>query len=89
MSEVNKLNDDQLNAVSGGAGKTKYGYPYDDAGNVTYTDKTGQSLRINSADWKWLLSQYNGNLNDPEYYLSTVPAKDLNVILDDHHAGKR
>ena len=91
MSEINKLNDDVLENVSGGvtAGKTKWGFPYDSNGTVTYTDKSGQSLKINAADWKWLLGQYNGPIQDPEYYLSTVPAKDLSTILDQHHSGLR
>ncbi len=88
MSEVNKLNDDQLENVSGGAGVTKWGFPYDDAGTVTYTDKSGASIKINKADWQWLLGKYKGPIEDPEYYLSTVPAKDITTILNDHHAGK-
>lgn len=89
MSEINKLNDEILEGVSGGAGKTKWGFPYEDNGTVHYSDKTGGKLDISAADWKWLLSQYNGPIGDPEYYLSTVPAKDLSQILDQHHSGKR
>ena len=89
MSDVTKLNDEQLSGVSGGAGKTKWGFPYDDKGTVTYTDKQGNSMKINATDWKWLLGQYKGPIEDPEYYLSTVPAKDLQTILDQHHAGQR
>ena len=80
-----KLNDEMLEGVSGGAGKTKWGFPYDDQGTVTYSDKSGATMKISAADWKWLLGQYKGPIEDPEYYLSTVPVKDLNVILNDHH----
>ena len=89
MSELNKINDEALSGVTGGAGVTKWGFPYDDKGTVSYTDKSGGKLQINAADWKWLLTQYSGPNNDPEYYLSTVPAKDLTVILNEHHEGKR
>ncbi len=89
MSEVKKLGDEALDEINGGAGVTKWGFPYDNKGTVTYTDKTGASMQINAADWKWLLGQYHGSIDDPEYYLSTVPAKDLNVILTEHHQGKR
>ncbi|MCR5746140.1 MAG: hypothetical protein K6G03_00345 [Lachnospiraceae bacterium] len=89
MGASGKLNDDQLDGVSGGAGKTKWGFPYDNNGTVTYSDKTGAKMSISAADWKWLLSQYNGPIGDPEYYLSTVPTKDLTNLLNDHHAGRR
>ncbi len=87
MSGNNRLNDEQLNEVSGGAGKTKYGYNYDNAGTVTFTDQTGAAIKISAADWKWLLGKYNGPINDPEYYLSTVPVKDVSSILNQHHNG--
>ena len=87
MSDPNKLNDDQLDSVSGGAGKTKYGYAYDNSGTVTFTDQTGASIKIGAADWKWLLSKYKGPVDDPEYYLSTVPVKDVSSILNQHHNG--
>lgn len=86
MSDTEKrLSEEQLENVSGGAGKTKWGFPYDNNGTVTYTDKQGNSIKINAADWKWLLGQYNGPIGDPEYYLSTVPAKDISSILAQHH----
>ncbi len=89
MSEINKLNDEQLSNVSGGAGKTKWGYDYDNKGVVTFVDKDGKdSIKISPADWKWLMTQYNGNINDPEYYLSTVPVKDVRSILQQHHNGQ-
>ncbi|MBQ4481982.1 MAG: hypothetical protein II966_02005 [Lachnospiraceae bacterium] len=89
MSEIERISDEALEEVSGGAGVTKWGFPYDDKGTVTYTDKTGASMKINAADWKWLLGQYHGSINDPEYYLSTVPTHDLSIILNEHHQGKR
>ncbi len=84
MSDINKISDDALDSVSGGAGTTKWGFKYDDNGTVDF-----KGLKISSADWKWLMTQYNGNINDPEYYLSTVPAHDVNIILNEHHEGKR
>ena len=90
MSDVKKLNEEQLNEVTGGAGKTKWGYSYDNKGTVTFTDKQGAgSIQISAADWKWPLGQYNGPVGDPEYYLSTVPVKDVSEILDQHHKGLR
>lgn len=80
-----KLSDEELENVSGGAGKTKWGFYYDDKGTVTFVDKQNNELKISAADWKWLLGQYNGPIGDPEYYLSTVPAKDVSTILDRHH----
>ena len=89
MSDINKINDENLDVVNGGAGKTPGGYPIDNKGNVHFTGKDGVTVVINAADWKWLLTQYKGDIGDPEYYLSTVPAHDINIILDDHHAGRR
>ena len=90
MSEMNKINDEALEKVSGGAGKTPWGgFPVDNNGTVTYTDKSGGTLKISAADWKWLLGQYKGPVEVPEYYLSTVPAKDLSEILNQHHNGLR
>lgn len=84
MSGSMKINDEQLKVVSGGAGKTKWGFKYDDKGTVDF-----KGLKICAADWKWLLTQYKGNIKDPEYYLSTVPAHDVDIILNEHHQGKR
>ncbi len=84
MSDINKISDDALDSVSGGAGKTKWGFDYDDNGTVDF-----KGLKISAADWKWLMTQYKGNINDPEYYLSTVPAHDVDIILNEHHEGKR
>ena len=77
-----KLGDEALDKVSGGAGITKWGFPVDDAGNVTYTDKSSQTVKFTKSQWSYLLSQYDhGEKKDSEYYLSTVPAKDLVAIL--------
>lgn len=88
MSDINKINDEDLEAVSGGAGKTPGGYPIDGNGNVHFTGKDGREVVINQADWKWLLGNYGAT--NPEAYLATVPGHDVEVILDNHHrhAGK-
>ncbi len=85
MSDAtNRINDEQIESVNGGAGKTRWGFSYDDNGTVDF-----KGLKISAADWKWLLTQYKGDIGDPEYYLSTVPAHDIDIILGDHHAGRR
>ncbi|MBO6146658.1 MAG: hypothetical protein J6O70_03660 [Lachnospiraceae bacterium] len=87
MSDVNKLNDDQLAGVSGGA-KTAYGFDQDANGTVAFHNGTG-TMAINKADWDWLMTQYKGpTLRDKEYQLSTVPIKDIQSILNEHHAGR-
>lgn len=85
MSDINKLNEEQLDGVSGGAYTSRYGNTFDNAGNVKFK---GQ-LDISAADWKWLMTQYKGKVDDPEYYASTVPINDIKTILDQHHAGQR
>ncbi len=88
MSDVTKLNNDQLDGVSGGA-KTAYGFDQDANGNVAFHNGSG-TMAINKADWEWLLTQYQGpTLRDKEYYLSTVPVGDIQQLLTDHHAGRR
>ncbi|MCR5733034.1 MAG: hypothetical protein K6G22_00375 [Lachnospiraceae bacterium] len=77
----NQLNDSDLSHVSGGAGTTKYGYFVDDYGTVTYRDQQGNTMPISAENWKWLLTQYKGPIEDPEYYLSTVPVKELESFL--------
>ncbi len=87
MSEFNELSDEMIGGVSGGAGKTSMGFPYDNNGTVTFTDKSGVSIKISAADWKWLLGQYSGEtMRDKEAALSTVPTKDVEAILNDHNS---
>lgn len=87
MSDANKLHDDQLDGVSGGA-VTAYGFQQDAKGTVAFHNGTG-SMAINKADWEWLMTQYKGpTLRDKEYQLSTVPVKDIQSILNEHHAGR-
>ena len=82
---LNRLSDDDLEKVNGGAGKTPGGYPIDSNGNVHFTGHDGRVVVINQADWKWLLDNYGAT--DPEQYLATVPGQDVEVILNDHHRG--
>ena len=87
MSEFKELNDEMVEGVSGGAGKTTMGFTYDNKGTVTFHDQTGATLLISAADWKWLLSQYSGEtMRDKEAALSTVPVKDVEAILNDHNS---
>ncbi len=65
---------------------TKYGCPIDSAGNVTYTDAGGASVVISGADWNWLLSQWSYT-GDAEYYLHTLPASQIQTLLQQHAAG--
>lgn len=75
------LNDDDVNGVSGGAGKTSYGFSYDNNGTVSFANDSG-SLKISAADWKWLLTQYQGpTMRDKEAQLSTVPVKDIEALI--------
>ncbi|MBO4373582.1 MAG: hypothetical protein J5829_00585 [Lachnospiraceae bacterium] len=83
MTESDRMEDDQLETVSGGGGRTKWGFNYDDKGTVYF-----KGLKINAADWAWLHKQYRGNTEDPEYYISTVSAIDIAIILNEHHQGK-
>lgn len=85
MSDVNMLNDDEVNGLNGGAGKTSFGYTYDNNGTVHFANDSG-SLNISAADWKWLMTQYQGpTMRDKEAQLSTVPVKDIEALLNDHN----
>ncbi len=86
MSEIKKLSNEQLEEVSGGAGVTSCGFPYDNKGTVTFTDKTGAKLQISATDWKWLLDKYDGSNGNPERYLATVPAHDIEMMINDRHS---
>ena len=73
------LNEESLEKVSGGrmVGTTSYGYPVDDKGNVTFTDKTGESVVLTSAQWEALKANYTHTKGNPEAYLKDVPIKEL------------
>ncbi|MBR6452163.1 MAG: hypothetical protein IKS87_05620 [Lachnospiraceae bacterium] len=75
----NKLNAADLGKVSGGkiVGTTSYGYPVDDKGNVTFKDKTGESVVLTKDQWEKLLSNYTHTGGNPEAYLKDVPIKEL------------
>ncbi len=82
---IMKIDDDALNAVSGGA-TTPYGFPCDEKGNVIFTDKQGVSIKISASDWQWLLTQYDGNKLSAESNISTVPAHDVQMMINDHNS---
>ncbi|MCR5651383.1 MAG: hypothetical protein K6F86_09415 [Lachnospiraceae bacterium] len=84
---LNRLNDDDLEKVNGGAGKTPGGYPIDNKGNVHFTGKDGVTVVINAADWKWLLGNFGPT--NPEAYLAVTPGHDVSVAIDEHHRGAR
>ncbi len=85
MGDINELKDDQVAEISGGAGKTSFGYTYDNNGTVAFSNNTG-SLAISAADWKWLMTLYQGpTMRDKEAQLSTVPVKDIEAMINDHH----
>lgn len=73
------LNAADLNEVSGGrmVGTTSYGYPVDDKGNVTFTDKTGASVVLTTAQWNKLKSNYTHTGGNPEAYLKDVTIKEM------------
>ncbi len=59
---------------------TKYGYPVDGSGNVTYTDPAGTKTVFTASEWAKLLTNWSYT-EDAEYYLHTIPVKDLNALL--------
>ncbi|MCR4908915.1 MAG: N-acetylmuramoyl-L-alanine amidase [Lachnospiraceae bacterium] len=61
--------------------KTKYGFPVDANGNVTYTDTAGGQEVFTAGEWTKLLANWSYT-EDPEYYLRTISAKDLRTILE-------
>lgn len=84
----NMLNDDQLEAVSGGqATETSTGFKIEN-GVVKFIDKTGASMDISVADYEWLLTKYNGvTRRDQEVALATVNVGDIRSLIDQHRAG--
>ena len=92
MSDKEKiLNDEQMEEVSGGHHhhhdheREKYEGQHgwitkDAAGNVTFTDKTGNVGTFSASDWQKLCGQwaYTGN---PEFYISTIDNSELRVVL--------
>ena len=85
MADKRILTDEEINEVSGGAGKTSLGYTYDNNGTVSFANPTG-SLQISASDWKWLLTQYPGpSERDREAQLSSVPVRDIQALLNDHN----
>ncbi len=73
------LNEESLEQVSGGrmVGTTSYGYPVDDKGNVTFTDKTGASVVLTTAQWEALKANYVHTGGNPEAYLKDVSIKEM------------
>ena len=71
-------------AAKSGAGAaastTKYGFPVDSAGNVTYRDPAGSSTVFTASEWSKLIGKW-AYTSDPEYYLKSVPVGDLRAIL--------
>ncbi len=74
-----KLSVDELQNVTGGrvVGTTSYGFPVDDKGNVTFIDKTGESILLTSDQWTKLKAHYTHTGGNPEAYLKDVSIKEL------------
>ena len=79
--DKNALNDGSLEQVSGGrmVGTTSYGFPVDDKGNVTFTDKTGESVVLTKAQWEALKANYTHAPGNPEAYLKDVTIKEMRM----------
>lgn len=77
--EKKALNEEALDQVNGGmvVGTTSYGYPVDEKGNVTFTDKTGESVVLTKAQWEKLKSNYTFTGGNPEAYLRQVSIKEM------------
>lgn len=73
------LNESDLEQVSGGVqvGTTSFGFPVDDQGNVTFTDKTGASVVLTAKQWSDLKAHYTHAGGNPEFYLKDIPIKEL------------
>ena len=73
------ISSETLEQVSGGrmVGTTSYGYPVDDKGNVTFTDKVGEKVVLTKDQWKALEANYLHTKGNPEAYLSTVTIKEM------------
>jgi N-acetylmuramoyl-L-alanine amidase len=59
--------------------KTKYGFPKDAAGNVTYTDGSGGTAVFTAAEWNKLLGLWS-HTGDPEAFLKQQSAADLKTL---------
>ena len=74
------LSTAEMEQVSGGVkivGTTSYGYPVDEKGNVTFTDKTGASIVLSDAQWVALKNNYTYTGGNPEAYIKDVTIKEL------------
>ena len=73
------LNDELLKDVNGGADATgKYSFNSD--GSVAFTDKNGKPTVFTADQWQTLRNRW-AYTNNPEYYISTVPLDDLELVL--------
>ena len=80
MADENKIiNDEILKDVSGGADATGR-YIFNSDGSVAFTDKNGQSTVFSAQQWQVLRNRW-AYTNNPEYYISTVPLSDLQLVL--------
>ena len=79
---LNKINDDTLEQVSGGAANARGSYSVAKNGDVVFNGKDNKELKISAAEWSWLKTQYNDP--NPEEFIKTVPAKDIATLLQKH-----
>ncbi len=83
----NKLNDSQLEGVSGGV-QTSTGFEITNGGVVKFIDPSGVPLDISVADYNWLLTKYKGvTRRDQEVALASVNAGDVRSLIAQHKAG--
>ncbi|HCR99399.1 MAG TPA: hypothetical protein DIS68_01120, partial [Lachnospiraceae bacterium] len=61
--------------------KTKYGFPKDASGNVTYTDASGGREVFTAAEWNKLLGLWNYT-GDPEAFLKQQSASVLRGLVN-------
>lgn len=91
MDEKMKINDAELDAVSGGETEEEeknrkerslHGTIEKDVfGNVKFTDKTGKWGTFSAADWEKLKTQWQFTGN-PEYFMETINYDELKGVLN-------
>ena len=77
--EKQALSGENLEKVSGGkiVGTTSYGYPVDEHGNVTFTDKVGESIVLSATTWQKMKDYYAYTQGNPEAYIRDVTIKEM------------
>ncbi|MCR5604347.1 MAG: hypothetical protein K6G27_11690 [Lachnospiraceae bacterium] len=80
MADQDKIiNDEALKEVNGGAEATGQ-YVFNADGSVAFRDKNGAPRVFTAQEWQRLRNRW-AYTNNPEYYISTVPLSDLELVL--------